>query len=154
MISAYFYNSDTPVREDGRPWLSSRRRRKGPVFKLDSAVLQRLEEESDQTEQFEHVEIVQPQSPLEAGFDFESFQLRNSQRSRNRSLDPAGSAGYNSGRRLPYSCKFCGISFGDLDMFELHCSFHSNFDPFTCTCGHAAANRVDFYRHIAQVAHF
>ena len=146
-VSSSSHNSDTPGIGDWTPPEASRNRRKGPAFKVDQALLHRLQE-MNSMDDVETIEIVQPQSPLEAGFTYQP----SVEGSRKRLLNPSSMNGRTGS--LQYSCGSCGISFGDVEMFELHASFHKPSAPFTCTsCGYAATDRVDFYRHIAQVAH-
>lgn len=64
-----------------------------------------------------------------------------------------GSAESQDGGWL-YECQHCLLSFRDYVMYILHKGYHGYTDPFRCNlCGQTSANRVDFFVHIAQVAH-
>ena len=53
-----------------------------------------------------------------------------------------------------FECAHCGIMFRDCIMYTMHMGYHGYKDAFKCNmCGHQSANRVDFFLHIARVAH-
>ena len=53
-----------------------------------------------------------------------------------------------------YRCAHCDLAFGDCIMYTMHMGYHGYSDPFKCNmCGYQSNDRVDFFLHIARVAH-
>ncbi|XP_064652851.1 uncharacterized protein LOC135503277 [Lineus longissimus] len=53
-----------------------------------------------------------------------------------------------------YQCQYCDIAFGDCVMYTMHMGYHGFQDPFHCNnCGFHAKEKVEFFLHIARVAH-
>ena len=54
-----------------------------------------------------------------------------------------------------YQCCHCEIEFfGSRVLHAMHMTFHGPVDPFQCSqCGARTANRVEFFLHLARVAH-
>jgi hypothetical protein len=53
-----------------------------------------------------------------------------------------------------YQCQYCDIAFGDCVMYTMHMGYHGFQDPFHCNnCGFHAKDKVEFFLHIARVAH-
>ena len=142
--------------------ITNRRRRKGPAFKLDLAVRQRLqdtaavEEEEEATESDElrppdstdaKFQVVQPESPPDAAKSAGKSSLSA----------PAVNGLTSNGkreRRGDLVCGYCSMTFEDRIMHHMHMDFHkSQEDPFTCKCGHAARDKVSFFVHIARAPH-
>ena len=57
-------------------------------------------------------------------------------------------------RRGFVECRYCRIGFRDRVTYSLHMGYHGFDAPFSCNmCGHQAADRVQFFVHIATAAH-
>lgn len=57
-------------------------------------------------------------------------------------------------RRGFVECRHCRIGFRDRVTYSLHMGYHGFDAPFSCNmCGHQAADRVEFFVHIATAAH-
>jgi len=57
-------------------------------------------------------------------------------------------------RRGFVECRHCRIGFRDRVTYTLHMGYHGFDAPFSCNmCGHQAADRVEFFVHIATAAH-
>ena len=57
-------------------------------------------------------------------------------------------------RREFVECRHCRIGFRDRVTYALHMGYHGFDAPFSCNmCGHQAADRVEFFVHIATAAH-
>lgn len=53
-----------------------------------------------------------------------------------------------------HECRHCEMAFGDYFMYMMHKGYHGYQDPFTCNiCGEHTNNKLDFFLHIARVAH-
>ncbi|XP_074657237.1 uncharacterized protein LOC141910398 [Tubulanus polymorphus] len=53
-----------------------------------------------------------------------------------------------------FECQYCEISFRDCVMYTMHMGYHGFRDPYHCNqCGFHAKDKVDFFLHIARVAH-
>ena len=56
--------------------------------------------------------------------------------------------------RNAYGCDHCHISFNDRSIYSIHMEYHSEDEPFRCNlCGVRTKNSVDFFLHIARIAH-
>ena len=67
---------------------------------------------------------------------------------------PSASASATSGGGAAYECQHCDIVFGDCVMYTMHMGYHGFHDPLKCNmCGYDSADKVDFFLHIARVAH-
>ncbi|XP_055339547.1 protein hunchback-like isoform X2 [Paramacrobiotus metropolitanus] len=120
---------------------SSRRRRKGPAFKIDLAVRQRLQDaltEEDEPSGFleeEKCPIIQPESPEDLRGTESVIKVKKPRRE--------------------LACEHCGMAFEDGTMYTMHMGFHGRDSPYTCgLCGHQAMDRVSFFLHIAKAPHY
>lgn len=53
-----------------------------------------------------------------------------------------------------YECAYCEIAFRNCVMYTMHMGYHGYRDPFKCNmCGLTCSDNVDFFLHIARVAH-
>ena len=53
-----------------------------------------------------------------------------------------------------FECQHCQIIFRDYIMYMMHKGYHGYQHPFTCNmCGFCANDRIEFFLHIARVAH-
>lgn len=53
-----------------------------------------------------------------------------------------------------YTCNHCDMGFRDNVTHFLHMGYHTYDDPFKCNkCGHRSTNAIDFFVHMARVAH-
>ncbi|OQV21093.1 putative Protein hunchback [Hypsibius exemplaris] len=144
---------------------SSRRRRKGPAFKIDLAVRQRLQdsvvddEEPDQpdvtstndSEGEAAFQVVQPESPPDAFVHHVKGQpqqngttttLAKSQPPASTVILPVNGTGPKREHRRELLCSYCSMTFEDRTMYHMHMGFHnSQDDPFTCKCGHEAGDK-------------
>ncbi|GAV04395.1 hypothetical protein RvY_14679 [Ramazzottius varieornatus] len=163
--------SDGSSNPAGAAVSSRSRRRKGPAFKLEAAVRQRLQdnlagEEEDDSEMKETCTVVQPESP--EAFNQSSLCHENdvgdgwvkvSPSKRVYAASPSSVIkplvnGAKRGRR-ELLCEYCAMSFEDSSMFAMHMGLHgSPQDPFTCVCGHSAEDKVSFFQHIAKAPHY
>ncbi|OQV24783.1 putative Protein hunchback [Hypsibius exemplaris] len=134
---------------DGTP-TRRRRGRKGPAFRLD--VLQRLQGPAIvEDEEWEFVQALSPQEAVQRSFLVHEEEGR---KSAVKTSQPTVAAEVNSTRSDSFYCRHCRIAFEDEVLYALHCGFHrSKEEPFTCACGHVAADKVQFFMHIAQAAH-
>ena len=155
---------------------SSRRRRKGPAFKLEAAVRQRLQENlageeedsvySDRPEIKAECTVVHPESPdslhhslqcheneIEDGWVKVTPSKRVHAASPSSVIKPLVNGAKRGRREL--LCEYCAMSFEDSSMFAMHMGLHgSPEDPFTCVCGHSADDKVSFFQHIAKAPHY
>ncbi|XP_066260646.1 protein hunchback [Euwallacea similis] len=57
-------------------------------------------------------------------------------------------------KQQEFECEPCGISFEDEVLYRIHMGYHGYNSPFTCNmCGEECKNKVNFFMHIAKVAH-
>lgn len=161
---------------------SSRRRRKGPAFKIDAAIRQRLQDPTTEEEETnfgngdikmdesdEKCPIIQPESPPVA-FNHAAAEYRNGETIPNpksamlnggskRTHDATSTVitTLNGGAKhvkREFSCEYCAMGFEDSTMYTMHMGFHGRDDPYNCAlCGHSAGDRVSFFLHIAKAAH-
>jgi cytochrome c553 len=55
---------------------------------------------------------------------------------------------------MNFECQHCQIVFRDYVMYMMHKGYHGYQHPFTCNmCGFRAEDRLEFFLHIARVAH-
>lgn len=159
--------------------LSSRRRRKGPAFKIDAAIRQRLQDPIPEEEdagfgtdlvnehQNEKCPIIHPESPPAAFVHATGFRQIGSDSPAPKAGRVSGtvkrphpdSSGVNAanGTKFPkreFSCEYCAMGFEDSTMYTMHMGFHGRDDPYTCaSCGHSAVDRLSFFLHIARAPH-
>ena len=131
---------------------SSRRKRKGPAFKLDSALRKRLLMESanikDEEAQYSNGGITVVDGNVVVAKE-STAQLNGHERMNGHS--PASASGKWDDA---YECVHCGIAFSDCTMYTLHMGFHGLSDPFTCNfCGKETGDKVQFFVHVIRDAH-
>ena len=72
------------------------------------------------------------------------------------SVSATSSGGASSGATSTrsFECQHCDIMFGDCVMYTMHMGYHGFHDPLKCNmCGYASSDKVDFFLHIARIAH-
>ena len=60
----------------------------------------------------------------------------------------------SSSTKVSYECHHCDIVFRDCVMYTMHMGYHGFHDALKCNmCGYLSSDKVDFFLHIARVAH-
>ena len=69
--------------------------------------------------------------------------------------DSSGSARKDgSGSQHTYECSHCEIMFRNCVMYTMHMGYHGYHNPLKCNmCGYESKDQLDFFLHIARVAH-
>ncbi|KAI0219215.1 Protein hunchback, partial [Lamellibrachia satsuma] len=53
-----------------------------------------------------------------------------------------------------YECSHCEIVFRNCVMYTMHMGYHGYHNPLKCNmCGYESKDQLDFFLHIARVAH-
>ena len=99
-----------------------------------------------------------PESPRQAQNGIQSDDSLSNGR---RSISPEmmGATALPNGHNISmkgdsFECQYCEIAFKDCVLYTMHMGYHGYKDAFHCnSCGYHAKDKVDFFLHIARIAH-